>query len=441
MIKTISYITNPITKLKIDTQSRISLKINRLKITEPLLFLYIFLAPLGNLIRFSDTESSFGVTTVIICVVVGINLKYTISTLNKNRALYSILFLILWMSFSSIFSADLANGYTQLLSFTLYYLFSCVAYNHNWSTKSLQQLLMSFVLGALLSSSLTIIDWFGIYDIPYVNETSGGTITNIGTVMQASGPFSRRSAMAAYFSLIIPISTLSFFYLNKTNAITKLTLLSTGILCSISLMLTNNRAGLAGSICAIILISIYLSRSIKKLVRLIVIGSFSFLIMTWMVTTLFQDQLIAYQALLNLDEMAVSDVSKQTESDNIRILLFNFVIKSLISNPIGQGYTLVTGFDSSESDPHNNVAQIIWAAGIFGIGWICYFGVSFYKQANKLFFKPLFISPHAKYGIVITGGLFGWFICGMAHTIIGTGVAWLLLGILLNITSLNSYNG
>ena len=98
--------------------------------------------------------------------------------------------------------------------------------------------------------------------------------------------------------------------------------------------------------------------------------------------------------------------------------------------------TGLSGYD--EIDPHNNITQIIWAAGIFGIGWLVYFGVSIFNSTKVILSKKYSNNPFNQYGVVIVGSLLGWFFCGMAHTNIGTGMAWLLFGVLLKIIKVNS---
>ena len=94
--------------------------------------------------------------------------------------------------------------------------------------------------------------------------------------------------------------------------------------------------------------------------------------------------------------------------------------------------TGVPGFD--RIDPHNMLAQIVWAAGLFGICWLGYFAYLVFSHLRVFFEKRNLRDSWAQYGISVAGGLFGWFLCGMAHTIIATGVSWLFFGTALRMS-------
>jgi hypothetical protein len=406
----------------------------RLSTTHALLMIYAFFAPLGNLARFGSGETEFGLTSVVLGVALIINLIPLLITTVKNRALLSLIVLACWMAISGLLSDDLLEAYTQLAGFLVYVLFAGLTLSVNWPVTRIRRLLFSFMLGGLISSALTLIDWSGLVNIPGVNELSIATQTELGSVMQASGPFGRRSAMAAYFALLIPIAILSALYVKSLSTRVRLFFATTGLCCAISLILTHNRAGLLGGLTAIGAISLYLARSPARLARALLAGAAGVLGFGWLIATYLPAQFDAYRALLNVGGVASTDAFL-AESDKLRLVFFERTITALASNPIGHGYTMLNGIPGFERiDPHNMLSQIVWAAGLFGLLWIVYFGRLVFRRCKPVFDRESSADPVYQYGIAIGGGLLGWFFCGMAHTIIATGVSWLLFGILLRIT-------
>lgn len=418
----------------------------RAKVTYGLLLAYAFLSPLGNLTRFEfrDEGSTLGLTSLFLILAVGINLFQCILILRTSRILFSLVILVLWMGFSSLFSSDILGAYLRLSNFALYVLLACLAFSIHWSVRNIHRLLMGFILGGFLCATLTLIDWFGLINIPRVNELMVSTGTDLGAISRASGPFTRRSAMAAFFSLLIPIATLAFLHIKQLLRKTKVFAFVTAITTAIALFLTHNRAGLLGALLAIVVINIFLAYSKRKLMRMMIKGIILIVFFIWLVMTYFPEHLIVYKAKLHIGDVSSTDIRLQ-ESDDLRMELFKHVIRSLTVNPIGNGYTLVTDvsnyYDYDEIDPHNNITQIIWAAGIFGIGWLVYFGVSMFNSTKVIFSKIYLNNPINQYGTVIVGSLLGWFFYGQAHTVFGTGMAWLLFGVLLKIIKIDSQEG
>ena len=404
----------------------------RNRFTTALLMLYVFLAPFGNLTRFGTKEDAYGVTTVIFLLAIAVNIGSIIDTVRKTPIFSSFVILVLWMGMATLFAEDVRAGYLRLAGLAAYPLFACVAFNVNWTRVSVRRLLICFLLGSFLSSMLTLVDWFGLLHIPGVNEVEAGTDVGAGAIAQASGPFARRTAMADFYGLFIPIGVMMFFSRPLPLITDRVSGLIASLMCAICLVLTHNRAGIVGAVIAILIIGILISRSPVKLLSNVLFASALFGAFYWLLTTFFSDQWLVYQATLGFSGFAKSEVVM--ESDNIRSELFQFVMKSLTVNPIGHGYTVITGLsEHPDADPHNNITQIIWGAGVFGLGWLAWFALRLLRQAMVFFGSRFRDDERVLWGSFIICSLFSYFCCGMMHTTIGTGIAWLLFGVVLKI--------
>jgi hypothetical protein len=325
------------------------------------------------------------------------------------------------------------SGYMTLISVIIYIFLAITITRIDLPAKRLKIFFLCLTAGMFLSTGLTLIDFLGVADVPLANELHRSTHIAGGNVIQVSGFFPRRSAMAAYFALVLP--ALIPLVANFRNTILKAIIAITYFLSLVILLFTHNLAG----IIAILLSSgLYLLwggqiNLIKRMKKIIVIGlliiSFS-----WLVTTYFSDVIQVYLMRIGVPS-AIADVSakqlsRQQESDNMRLYFLSQALGSLTKNPVGHGYTQIWTDKYGLTDPHNIITQIIWGAGLFSFVWLGFFG----NLMIKLFsFK---IRPHNDLFIyfgALKYGLLSWFITGMAHTIICTGLAWIFLGMMLNI--------
>lgn len=405
--------------------------------TPALLGLYAFCAPLGNLARFGSEEGGYGITTIILFAVILMNVGPVSYAMKRNRILFLLGLLTAWMGMASIFASNLAIAAGDLLQFALYVLFAAAAYRVNWTAEKVQRILLCFILGALLSSLITMIDFFGIVDVPRVNEGAGVySDAGIGALLQASGPFFRRSAMAAYFALVIPVGVQGFLRAKTMSFRTRVLFLSSAVAAGLALFLTHNRAGLLGAIIAIGVINVSMAKSALRLIRLIVLTLLVSATIAFLLVTYFPKQVAVYEALLHLSDKVADGSVNYAESDAIRYVFFKYVMSSLKENPVGHGFTHITGIPGHpDSDPHNMITQIIWAAGVFGIGWIIYFAASVINRIKRRFSTEALADPFSRLSLIIGSGLLGWLFCGMMHQILGNGMAWLFLGVLMKMSN------
>lgn len=404
------------------------------KITLFLIYLYGPFCILGNLAKFSEDESSLGISTIFLIAVVLLNLRIAFNVCFKNKIYFTIFLLVTWWCFTSIFSNNYPQAFGQLAQFILYLLFSAIIFKLNLNLSQIKKILLFYIIGSFITSTLTIIDFLNIIDIPRVNETFYGKETSLGTILQASGPFSRRSAMAAYFSISIPVCAFIIIWGKYKNTIINIFIFSTFILSIISLMITGNRAAILGSFISIIIILIFKSKSKLTLIKYFIFLSILLMLFILLLTIYFPDQIIVYKALFGIGDVDLYKADTQSESDQIRLLLFLHVIKSFLDNPIGHGFSNIYNFqDNNNADPHNIITQILWATGILGILWIAYFSNLVYLKIKNVYNQNFKYNESERiYLIILISGLFSWFICGMYHMILGMGIAWLFFGLLIN---------
>jgi hypothetical protein len=403
----------------------------RESLTLILSYLYAFLSVLGNLTRFGADESSLGVTTLILVFIVILNLKTSFNLVFKNNIYVLFSSLCLWWLFTSIFSFNIMQSYIQLAQFIFYPLFSAAIYNLNWSKSRIKNVLLFFMIGAFVSSSLTIVDFFNVIDIPGVNDTLSGKITGDGVVLQANGPFFRRSAMAAFFSIVIPFCAFIVIRNGGSNTLVQFLAICTLILTVISLMITGNRAAILSSFLSIVIISLVMSNSKVKLFKQFVIFTSFILLIFSFLSAYLPDQVLVYKELFGF---AYSyDGENISKSDEIRTLLFLHVLKSLIQNPLGHGFSNIYGFyGNDDADPHNLITQILWASGVIGFFWIAVFIKVFYSKLKLVFIESDFSDTKLKdLLIILFAGILSWFFCGMTHMILATGAIWLFFGVFL----------
>lgn len=401
-----------------------------------LICLYSLLTPLGMMVKFGKEEGSLGITTFILLAILLLLLRSAFRNLSKSIYFVSLLVLIIWLIFASIFSFDPILTVLSGLTLILYLFTSTISYEIIDSEDKIFYVFLFFCLGGFISSSATIIDFFGIVKIPGVNEVEVGTNTDLGTILQASGPFARRSSMAIYFTMIITIGILYATIIRKISKVSKVLFYTSAITCLIALMLTHNRSGIVSAFLVSFLILFFYSKSTKKKIKFILYIFLAFLIIVYLIINFLPDVWHAYQALLRIGDVSSTDAFLE-DSDALRFELFKHSFVAILNNPIGHGYSLISDlpdFDNGLIDPHNIVTQIIWGAGIMGVIWVIYFAFKIFRlTAPIIFYKNRQINKH-KVVFVFIGVLASFFVIGMMHTVISTGMVWIFFGCFLRVS-------
>lgn len=401
-----------------------------------MLALYLFLAPLGNLVRLGDDEGSYGVTTIILAILALTSLTAACtSVFLKDRFFFLVALLIMWMGIASLFVSDTAAAYSNLAGLVVYSVVAALVFRTCRKPDQIAPLLVALVVGGFLSAAATLIDWFGVFDIPRVNEIEVATKTELGSILQASGPFARRSAMAAYFAPIIAIAFLMASYVKGTPTAHRIALYLVAVLCTIALLLTHNRAGVLSAWATILLLFVLIGTSPKRVLKLAASLLASVFAAYYVLANFFPEVWLAYSALLGIGDVATTDASLR-ESDNLRLILFQHALAALLDNPLGHGYTVLTGVAAyPDIDPHNTVTQIIWGAGLFGVYWLIHIALLLLRRTRVVFSRRSRSETIAQYGACIFGGGLALLLTGMTHTVISIGIGWILLGALLGIST------
>jgi|GEM_PF-5570802 len=200
-------------------------------------------------------------------------------------------------------------------------------------------------------------------------------------------------------------------------------------------MLTHNRAGVLGAILSVGTIVIGSARSPMHLLKSVAVFLVVAILVGLVINFFFPDVWTAYQALLRIGEVASTN-KFQDESDELRIVFAQHTLVSLLSNPIGHGYSLLSGVPGYEKDlldPHGIFSQVIWGGGLFGLTWFLIFGTRAVVQSFHLIRSNRSKETTHQLSLVLIGTMLAFMLTGMAHTIISTGMAWILFGALLRL--------
>ncbi len=388
-----------------------------------LLCIYCFVISFGNAFRGTE-EASSGLPTYIIGMFLLLNFFTAISLIVRTQyfILLSILFVLLFLSgFMNPF--DIIESIKSSFLLLSYIIMTVSVYSLRLNNESIYILYLFIALGIFFSCFITIIDYFNIYDFIGVNDLSYVSSLDGLKVVQASGFFPRRSAMAAYFSLLLPVcfviafSNYSFKY--------KLFFLFSGLLGCISLLLTHNRSGLIAVGFSIIMYFIFIDKriSIKSL-----IAKLPVLVVIALGIWLFGESYLQE----HVDIFLVKILQAPTDdSDYIRVAYFLGAFENMLNHPVGQGFGMVYLDGYGINNTHNIFSSILWATGLPGLIWLFIFSfisIKMFSYPSKFLFgetKTLFYSS--------SFGLFAWLINSLAHDDIGTGMAWILFGVVLSL--------
>jgi len=403
--------------------------------------IYFFIMVYGNAFRFSQEEAALGFSSVLILFIIAPKINKIHGPLFRHPVFLTILYLFIWCLMSSLFSGEgVLKAYIRLMML-FGYLFAAIAvYQMQLTEERIKFLVHTLCISILVASALTIIDYLKIYDIPYVNEVDITTKIGGERVEQAGGFFPRRSAMAAFYSIIIP--TLMYYAFKIRNVKEKALMFGASGISFIALLLTHNRSGILGTIFALMLYlyfdkSTKLGRKISIFIYLpIVFGIILYIIYMLSPETLDVYVMKLYRYMPGVSVDAREQVSQSViESDESRIYFFVSVMKSLLSNPIGNGFSLVFTEKYNYKNPHNIITYIIWAAGLMAFIWLPIFMRQVYRNFSlkRLRGKIDINQTNVTYVAAFQVGLLSWAINNLAHSSLSTGLAWLYLGVVLNI--------
>ncbi len=397
--------------------------------------LYAFLAPLGNLARFGSEENSLGMMTIVLIVIVAMGFHAALPQLGRNRIFFALTLLVFWLIVMSIFAPTPLDTFTRGLVLIIYLLSAATAYRFMRCEQKITYLIIIFCFGGLVSSTVSLVDYFGLLDIPRVNEHNRSTYTDFGVFLQMSGPFNRRTSMATYYTMVISMGFVAALLLRKIFIYQRVLLRTAAISCFLVLALTHNRGGTLAAILATVFVLAVSTRSLTRLIKVVLFTLASIVVIGIIILRWFPDLLLVYQALLPKNIFSPLDYT-MSESDRLRIVFFQYALQSILYNPLGHGFSLLAGVEGYEGtlvDPHSIISQIIWGAGLFGLGWLIYFGSILVIHSRLLIKYRTNNQTYHDLGLVLLTGLIAFTLTGMTHTIISTGIAWIFFGAYLSV--------
>jgi len=397
---------------------------------------YCFVVHFGNLFRFSSAETALGVSTLLGLLLAFSAFNRVPQQISKTPMFKMFAILFVWAFFSSAMSpSGVITAYKSLGILILYLFMSASVSTWEFEKKDLSLVAKFLAAGLLLSGGLTLIDYLGWVNVPYCNQVVSGSHIGSDTsgsyVMQAGGFFPRRSAMAAVFSLSIAASVV--IAISEKSWLAKAFYSVSALTGILSVMLTHNRSSvLAIGLALVGYVLLNNTFSMSRRVKIAALaGGFSVVAIVL--------ALIYFPAHVEVYKKKIASLlggseHTMTSSDHVRVEMLQNTLKSMASNPMGHGFGPVHSvsgrFAGKFTDPHNLLTSWLWAVGAFAFLWLVLFlRTAFLTVIRAVEMRPELV-PYYDAGRV---ALMAWFFHNMAHNSFGTGLAWLLLGIVISL--------
>jgi len=394
-----------------------------------LIGLYAFVVCFGNIFKFTAGESSAGVSTVILFIILISKLPTIPSQLFRNNVfLFTFIALVMSLLSAQFHPGDISRA-TQGSFILLTYLLVAVATSAvNFSVTELRTIFIFLAIGLGLAGILTVIDYIGIANIPGANESNIATEIGRDRIEQAGGFFSRRSALAAFTALAAPMIFILSVYEKKGTI--SLLLVLCGLSGMLALFLSHNRSGIfAVIICMLLFLAFTRRFNISNKIKLSIIIFLISLVALIALYTYFPDHISVYTSKLS---RIMPNTSKQiSESDYSRVYFFIEALKSILDSPIGHGFAPMYTPKYHFLSPHNAFSYLIWAIGIFAFIIFPFVIIKIRHSLNQGMRNAIY-SPYAE---AIKYGLLAWLLNNMAHSSIGMGLFWIYLGIAIGISN------
>lgn len=396
-----------------------------------LLCMYGLLVQFGNLFRMSGTnDADAGLSTIVAILIIVFGGLRLINIIIMRPELYLVMLLALWTA-----TVDYLSTYTEYhslfssLSIAIYAALTAAVVRVFSIPKTLPVLWIVVAFGVGLSGSISIIDYIGFYNFPYVNDVVIETDFDHERVTQASGFFPTRSAMAAIFSL--SIGGLFVLALMSKGILLRTYFLLAGVSGFVCLMLTHNRSGILGVLIAVTFYLFFSRRmSLVRRVKVLTLAVMATVAFSFFMIEYFPSHVnVYYEKLIYMFD----DSAKVDESDYGRLLIFKSVIASLLENPLGNGFTNIPVEGIGLINPHNVITSIIWSAGVVGILWLIVYGFVIYRLIKKVIVVSN-ANANRNYIDITILGLGAWMLGNMAHNSLSTGLAWIFLGVLISVS-------
>lgn len=399
-------------------------------LTWVLLSAYIFVVCFGRYFRFGAAESGLGVSTCIFVCVILLHITRSVETVFKDPLIGVFAALALWCGISAVFyPGEYLGSVIKSITFLGYVLFAASIVRLSIQNKTIVLFALAATTGLFLSSAITIVDYFGVYNFSGVNESYIVSKVTGDEVQQAGGFYSRRSAMAAYYSLLVPFVFVSLY--SGKNILLKAYKLSAVGVGFLALFLTHNRSGILAIIIALIVFMLIdKQKSIASKARVIVSAVIVVAIALTTLLVLLPEHFDVYAN--KLGRLMPGESQYISQSDYARVFFFQEAMKGLLTNPMGHGFGLMYTDEYGFLSPHNMFTYVVYASGFFAFFWLYIFMREMFRKM-KVSRVLKNIDKDAYYvAIGCFVSIVSWLVNNMAHNSFSTGLFWLFMGLLIN---------
>jgi hypothetical protein len=334
---------------------------------------------------------------------------------------FALIILLAWLCLSTALY-NTGEGYQQLLRFTAYILFAIGISKIQFSRKALNIWLASTAFALLICSSLTLFDLASVVDLPLFNEHGD----KFGEVVGVSGPFSGRTSMASYFSILLP---LIFFWglgsqkwRRKAFAFIVFTVAMTAVMCSF------NRSAPLAIILSVLFFCILGADTLRQKAKAFLMLILALCLTMTIINVFFPMHFHGIVRKVKITIFTKGDdvpaSTEQRQADAIRFAIANGVFRNIAENPIGYGLGSIKMARSNvRIGAHSTIIEIIWAAGIFGLAWLPFFAVCIFRAFAKHDKNLILYSQCIKYAMLAS------FLHSLLHSNWNNGLLWALFAL------------
>lgn len=395
------------------------------KIAYTILLSCVAFSPWGDLMRFGVTTTeggSRGITTILALGVIGFGLisGQAFKAIKSYQAALFFPAFLLMSGTASFFASQPQKSITMTVLLGAYFILGFSVAGLRLQREEVIKLLAVFAISSALMSVASLIDYFGLIDLPRVNERSASRGLGVANLL---GPFYSQTPMAAHLCLAFPIPLAFLFSHSDRRLIRKLLwilVLAPIILASI---LTYSR-GLIVSFIVVIGYILYAGSCKKRLIfwtKNLITFAAILVVSVFLMKNYVPEQ---YQALLiRLNDVTPEGI-QNSRSDTARFGAMESTLNDLSKSPFGVGFTKAeyqVGVRIYEKNSHSNVVEILRSGGFLGLILVILFILPILKKAFRV------RDPQVE--LPLFAALVSFFIYGLTHTTLATLFAWIVAGV------------
>jgi hypothetical protein len=420
---------------------------------------YCFVLALGFLARFSPYGlSGFGLTTILMVLVIVVRLPELLRVMTEQRLLWLWLLLIGYIGTITFFDLQTILfkqwTYRELAVISGYVLFASAVATLNWTPAKIFSVAKYLMAGFFLCAMLIVVDEIGLVDVPRINDYPQGDFGLLPGYYYHFGQYGHRTTLALYVA-----TSLAFLLVMVESELADVWFRGGVLIVSAVywylLLLTQNRSGPAALFVALGLYFVFhvkvqrrmCAKRIPDFILPIALASVAFALVVpyafhyyfylWASSPLIAS-LFPNLSHLWTDETAgtignvvfgskcfLPCVEEQYgaavyRGDSIRLTLLRNALSAMQRNPFGSGFFY---------DIHISfLTDVIYAAGIVGILWLLVYGVLFIPMVRK----AARVGQFEIYAWALLTGIFAWLLMGIMYNASNLGLGWGFLGMMIS---------